>query len=84
MRSVIFMFKRDVDTDRQNTILEIINNRNDVSNASRIKPDSKIIDIFRMCYVYVKDNSDLDVILEDLSEYCEIETVEMPTDRMIV
>lgn len=84
MRSVIFMFKRDVSVERQNTILDGINKWQYVCKASRIKPDSKVIDIFRMCYVYFEDDSNLDINIGKLSEYFEIESVEVPADRMIV
>ncbi len=84
MRSVMFTFRSGVQPEEQDEVLKAINEWKTVSKAGRLKPGAKHPLVLRMAYIYVKDGSSVEQVVERLSELPEIESASVPTERYLV
>lgn len=84
MRSVMFNFRPDVPLEEQDDLLAEINNWNGVSRAARLKPDAQKPALLRMCYAYISEQAEPEVIVERLSALPEIESASIPAERRLL
>ncbi len=84
MRSVMFNFHPEVSITQQDEALERINAWSSVSVASRLKPDAKNPLLQRMAYARVKDDTDIEKIVERLKQMPEVESASVPASRRLV
>lgn len=84
MRSVTFNFRTDVSEDERQETLERISSWSDVEKASPLKPEAKNPLLLRMAYAYLKDDADLDGVVERISNLPEIESASAPPRRRLI
>lgn len=84
MRSVMFNFRPDVPLEEQDALLAEINTWNGVSRAARLKPDAQKPALLRMCYAYISEQAEPEVIVERLSALPEIESASIPAERRLL
>lgn len=84
MRSVMFNFRPDVSPERQDAVLVQIETWDGISKTAHLKPDTKHADVRRMCYAYVDNNTDVEVLRERLSALPEIESAFIPAERRLL
>jgi hypothetical protein len=86
MRSVGFTFQPDVSPERQDRVLDEINNWAEINLAKRLKPDARKQDLLRLAYAYLNPDANTSEIIRRLSELSEIdpESVSSPTERRLI
>jgi hypothetical protein len=84
MRSVMFNFRPDVPLEEQEALLAKINTWNGISRAARLKPNAQKAAILRMCYAYISEKAEPEVIVERLSALPEIESASIPAERRLL
>jgi hypothetical protein len=84
MRSVMFNFRPDVPLEEQDALLAKINTWNGISRAARLKPNAQKAAILRMCYAYISEKAEPEVIVERLSALPEIESASIPAERRLL
>lgn len=84
MRSVMFNFRPDVPLEEQDALLAKINTWNGINRVARLKPDAQKTAILRMCYAYISEQAEPEVLVERLSAIPEIESASIPTQRRLL
>jgi hypothetical protein len=84
MDSIMFNFRLDLPPEKQNALLNQINNWNGISQAGHLKQNAQNPAIARMCYAYVNETEELKVLMEKLSALPEIESVSIPATRQLL
>ena len=84
MRSVMFNFRPDVPLEEQDALLAEINTWDGISRAARLKPDAQKTAILRMCYAYISEQAEPEVLVERLSALPEIESASIPAERRLL
>jgi hypothetical protein len=84
MDSIVFDFRLDVPRAQQDTLLGQINTWHGISQAGHLKPDAKHPAIGRMCYAYVSDRNELQVLTEKLLALAEVESASIPAARQLL
>jgi len=84
MKTIMFNFRSEVPPKDQNALLTKINNWVGISGAGHIKPDSKNPAILKMCYIYVSDDTETEVMIEKLSALSEVESASIPAERRLL
>jgi hypothetical protein len=84
MDSILFDFRLDVTIAQQDALLGQINTWHGISQVGHIKPDAKQPEIVRMCYAYVSDRDELQVLTEKLSALAEVESATIPAARQLL
>ncbi len=84
MDSIVFDFRLDVPLAQQDVLLGQINTWHGVSQAGHLKPGAKSPAIVRMCYAYVRDRGELQVLTEKLSALAEVESASIPAPRQLL
>jgi hypothetical protein len=84
MHSIVFNFQPQISLEEQDALLAEINGWDEISKAARLKPESKNPVLLGMCYVYVNNSVELEIIVKRLSAFPEIESASIPAERQIL
>jgi hypothetical protein len=84
MHSIVFNFQPQISLAEQDVLLAQINSWDGIIKAARLKPESKNPVLIGMCYAYVDDSVELEVIVKRLSALPEIESASIPAKRQIL
>jgi hypothetical protein len=84
MRSIMFNFRPDVPLEEQDALLAEINTWKGISKAARLKPNAQKTAIIRMCYAYISEQAEPEVLVERLSALPEIESAFIPAERRLL
>ena len=81
MRNVEFTFQDNVDSRQQKAILDKINSWDSIESAGLVMADSADEEIKRMAFAFVKDEADLQTVLDRLKTFSEIKSPVEPPKR---
>ncbi len=84
MDTIFFDFRLDVTRSQQDKLIAEINTWQGISQVGHLKPDAQNPEIVRMCYAYITDRSDLQVLTEKLSALAEVESASIPASRQLL
>jgi hypothetical protein len=84
MHSIVFNFQPQISLVEQDTLLAQINGWDGIIKAAHLKPESKNPVLLGMCYAYVDDSVELEVIVKRLSALPEIDSASIPAERQIL
>ncbi len=84
MRSVVFTFRPEVPPERQDSLLAQITLWDSVVQAGRLSPRSRRSAIARMACAVLKEETDADAVVKQLSELPEVESASVPAERHLI
>lgn len=84
MDSIVFDFRLDVPRTQQDALLGQIKTWHGISQVGHLKPDAQQPTIVRMCYAYVTDRGELQVLTEKLLALAEVESASIPAPRHLL
>jgi hypothetical protein len=81
MNELMFNFKSTVPMADQQALLTRIKRWEGIKMVGQLKPDAKRASTRRICYAYLDDQVDIQVMKTRLAALTEIESVEIPPAR---
>lgn len=84
MRAITFKINSTLSYEQQDAVLSKISSIPGIEKVASFKPSSKNLSLRRLCFLQVSDAADIDLIIQKLSSFPEIESTQIPVDRYLL
>jgi hypothetical protein len=83
-RVITFAFRPGVPRERQKEVLAKIGRRKGIEQVEYLKPDAKLDELSRLCFLYLNDDADANRVIAKLAAMPEIESASSPSPRGLI